>query len=243
MLFSATMPAEIVKIATEHMRTPIHVEVARQGTTAEGVDQEIYIVTRNQKRSMMEMLLNQYKGTVLVFSRTKYGAKKICRDLKHGGFAAAEIHSNRSLPQRKQALEGFKSGKYRVLVATDIAARGIDVNDIALVLNYDVPEYAEDYVHRIGRTGRAGKKGRAVTFIMPSQSDKLRKIERLIETKIRQANLPSGLPEPEHEVPKAQRVRSGTRTTYRANRKGGSGTPRKRRNDYLSARPRSERSE
>ena len=220
MLFSATMPKEIIILAREHMKTPTHVEVARQGTTADGIDQEIYIVTRNQKRGLMDMLLKQYEGAVLVFSRTKYGAKKICRDLKRAGFSSAEIHSNRSLPQRKQALEGFKSGKYRVLVATDIAARGIDVNDIALVLNYDAPEDAEDYVHRIGRTGRAGKEGRAITFIMPSQSDKLRKIERLIETKLRKANLPGGLPEPEHEAPKAQRVRSGSRTSFRARRKG-----------------------
>lgn len=216
MLFSATMPNAIVKIATQYMKRPTHVEVARQGSTAEGVDQEIYIVTRNQKRQLLETLLKQYEGTALVFSRTKYGAKKICRNVNHTGITAAEIHSNRSLGQRKEALEGFKKGKYRVLIATDIAARGIDVKDIAMVINYDVPEYAEDYVHRIGRTGRAGKKGHAITFIMPSQSDKLRKIERLIETKLPQADLPKGLPKAEHEAPKAERVRHGTRTTYRA---------------------------
>lgn len=220
MLFSATMPNEIVKMAAQYMKTPTHVEVARQGTTVEKVVQEIYIVTRNQKRHLLETLLKQYAGTVLVFSRTKYGAKKICRDVKRMGHKAAEIHSNRSLPQRKEALEGFKKGKYRVLVATDIAARGIDVQGIAVVINYDVPEYAEDYVHRIGRTARAGKEGHAITFIMPSQSDKLRKIERLIEAKLTKANLPEGMPEPEHEAPKAQRVRHGTRTTYRAHRQG-----------------------
>ena len=216
MLFSATMPSDIVKIATQHMKTPTHIEVARQGTTAEKVTQEIYIVTRNQKRNLMEMILKQYKGTVLLFSRTKYGAKKICRDINRLRIMAAEIHSNRSLPQRKQALEGFKSGKYRVLVATDIAARGIDVNDIELVLNYDVPEFAEDYVHRIGRTGRAGKEGNAITFIMPSQSDKLIKIERLIKTKLSKSNLPQGLPRAELDAPKAQVKRSGTRTSFRA---------------------------
>ena len=220
MLFSATMPSDIVKIATQHMKRPTHVEVARQGSTAEGVDQEIYIVARNQKRDLLATLLKQYAGTVLVFSRTKYGAKKICKDVIRMGFAAAEIHSNRSLGQRKEALEGFKKGKYRVLIATDIAARGIDVQGIALVLNYDVPEYAEDYVHRIGRTGRAGMAGHAITFIMPSQSDKLRKIEHLIELKLPQAKLPEGMPEAEHEAPKAQRIRQGTRTTYRANRRG-----------------------
>ncbi len=218
MLFSATMPSSIVKIATQYMKRPTHVEVARQGSTAEGVHQEIYIVTRNQKRQLLETMLKQNPGTVLVFSRTKHGAKKICRDLNRGSVTAAEIHSNRSLGQRKEALAGFKRGKYRVLVATDIAARGIDVKDIAMVINYDVPEYAEDYVHRIGRTGRAGKKGHAITFIMPSQSDKLRKIERLIEAKLPQAKLPGGLPEPEYVAPKADKVRRGSRTTYR--RKG-----------------------
>ena len=219
MLFSATMPSSIVKIATEHMKRPTHVEVARQGTTSENVDQEIYIVTRNQKRGLLEILLKEYSGTVIVFSRTKHGAKKICRDLNNTGYTAAEIHSNRSLGQRKQALQGFKNGRYRVLVATDIAARGIDVDNIALVINYDVPEYAEDYVHRIGRTGRAGKEGRAITFIMPSQSDKLRKIERLIEDKLSKTNLPSGLPEAQYEAPKAQRSRQGSRTTFRAKRR------------------------
>jgi len=231
MLFSATMPSEIVKMAAQYMKTPTHVEVARQGSTAERVVQEIYIVTRNQKRQLLETLLKQHEGSALVFSRTKHGAKKICRDVNRLGHTAAEIHSNRSLSQRKQALEGFKRGKYRVLVATDIAARGIDVKDIAVVINYDVPEFAEDYVHRIGRTGRAGKEGHAITFIMPSQSDKLRKIERLIEAKLPQANLPTGLPEPEYEAPKAQRTRSGSRTTYRAkpSRSGRGGWSGRRR--------------
>ncbi|MBN2306401.1 DEAD/DEAH box helicase [Candidatus Peregrinibacteria bacterium] len=219
MLFSATMPNDIVKIATQHMKRPTHVEVARQGSTAEKVDQEIYIVAKNQKRGLLEKILKQYTGTVIVFSRTKYGAKKICKDLIRAGVTAAEIHSNRSLSQRTQALSGFKKGKYRVLVATDIAARGIDVQGVALVLNYDVPEYAEDYVHRIGRTGRAGLAGHAITFIMPSQSDKLKKIERLIELKLPQLNLPEGLPEPELPAPKAECVRRGSRRTFRARRR------------------------
>lgn len=222
MLFSATMPSDIVKIATQYMKRPTHVEVAPQGTTAERVDQEIYIVTRNQKGALLKALLSQYKGSVIVFSRTKYGAKKICRDLNKMGYSAAEIHSNRSLGQRKQALEGFKRGKYRVLVATDIAARGIDIEEIEVVINFDVPEYAEDYVHRIGRTGRAGKEGLAVTFVMPSQSDHLRKIERLINKKLTHSDLPKGLPEPEYEpvkAPKAHRSRQGSRTTFRAKRR------------------------
>jgi ATP-dependent RNA helicase RhlE len=219
MLFSATMPKEIIELATKYMKKPTHVEVARQGTTAERVHQEFYIVARNQKKHLLELLLKEHKGSVIVFSRTKYGAKKICKDVNRMNDKAAEIHSNRSLGQRKQALEGFKKGNYRVLVATDIAARGIDVDDIALVINYDVPEDAEDYVHRVGRTARAGKEGRAITFIMPSQSDKLRKIENLIETKLLQKHLPEGLPDPELEAPKAQKIRKGTRTTFRAKRR------------------------
>ncbi len=219
MLFSATMPDGIVKIATEYMKRPTHVEVARQGTTAEKVIQEIFIVARNQKGQLLESLLKQYKGSVVVFSRTKHGAKKICQNINKMGYRAAEIHSNRSLNQRQHALDGFQKGKFRILVATDIAARGIDVKDITLVINFDVPEHAEDYVHRIGRTGRAGQEGRAITFIMPSQSDKLRKIERLIESKLPQKTLPEGLPEPQYEAPKAQRSRSGSRTTFRAKRR------------------------
>ena len=127
-------------------------------------------------------LLFQYQGSVLLFSRTKIGAAKITRFLKAGGHSAAEIHSNRSLPQRREALEGFKSGKYRVLVATDIAARGIDVAGIELVINYDLPEDAENYVHRIGRTARAGHEGRAISFATPDQRQDVRSIEKLIKT-------------------------------------------------------------
>ncbi len=221
MLFSATMPTAIVKMATEHMKRPTHVEVARQGSTSDNVQQEIYIVGQPQKKQLLDKLLHQYEGTVIVFSRTKYGARKICRDINKMKINAAEIHSNRSLNQRKEALAGFKSGKYRVLVATDIAARGIDVKNIALVINYDVPEFAEDYVHRIGRTGRAGKKGLAITFIMPSQGDKLRKIERLIESKIPKQTLPEDMDQEELDGPKTKTFtgKGGGR------RRGGAGKP------------------
>lgn len=190
MLFSATMPDTIVKIATTYMKLPIRVEIARPGTTVERVEQEVFIVKANQKNRLLEALLNQYKGTVLIFSRTKFGAKRICMVVRHMGFTAAEIHSNRSLQQRREALDGFKSGRYRVLVATDIAARGIDVKEIELVLNYDIPEFAEDYVHRIGRTARAGQTGRAITFATPDQSHKIKHIERLIRTALRISKLP-----------------------------------------------------
>ncbi|MDD5438711.1 MAG: DEAD/DEAH box helicase [Candidatus Omnitrophica bacterium] len=179
MLFSATIPPQIITIGTAHMRLPINIEIAPSGTVAEHVIQELFIVNRESKRKLLEKILAQYKGSVLLFSRTKIGAAKITRFIKGIGYNAAEIHSNRSLGQRKEALEGFKTGKYRVLVATDIASRGIDVIGIELVINYDLPEDAENYVHRIGRTARAGHEGRAISFATPDQKDDIRNIERI----------------------------------------------------------------
>ena len=191
MLFSATMPAEIAHMAAEHMRLPLRVEVAPAGTAASQVEQEIFIVAKEVKFQLLKKLLGDYQRTVLVFSRTKHGAKRITQSLRNAGLAAAEIHSNRSLHQRRDALEGFKSGKYRVLVATDIAARGIDVTGIELVVNYDLPDQSEDYVHRIGRTGRAGHTGKAVSFATPDQRGDIKSIERLIRKTIPIAALPA----------------------------------------------------
>jgi ATP-dependent RNA helicase RhlE len=190
MLFSATMPDDIVRIATNHMKLPVRIEIARAGSAAENVTQELFIVSRDEKNRLLEKLLDQYQGTVLIFSRTKFGAKKICRAIRAIGHSAAEIHSNKSLAQRRDALEGFKSGKYRVLVATDIASRGIDVTGIELVVNYDIPENPEDYVHRIGRTGRAGQAGRAVSFATPDQRHKIRDIERLVRMALQVSKVP-----------------------------------------------------
>ncbi|MBI2637275.1 MAG: DEAD/DEAH box helicase [Candidatus Sungbacteria bacterium] len=190
MLFSATMPSDIVKIASQHMAMPVRVEVAPPGTAAESVEHELFIVRKDDKGRLLEKLLKEFHGTILVFSRTKHGAKKICRNVISSGEHAAEIHSNRSLNQRREALEGFKRGKYRVLVATDIAARGIDVTGIEVVINYDLPGTAEDYVHRIGRTGRAGMQGRAISFAMPDEQSSIRAIERLIKKNIPVRGLP-----------------------------------------------------
>lgn len=180
MLFSATIPKEIMEIAAKYMKLPVSVEIAPSGTTVERVTQELFIVKKEAKASLLNKLLTQYHGAILLFCRTKYNAKRIARDIKNMGHSAAEIHSNRSLSQRREALEGFKSGKYKVLVATDIAARGIDVIGIQLVINYDLPEDAENYVHRIGRTARAGHKGHAISFATPEQSQNVRDIEKLI---------------------------------------------------------------
>lgn len=190
MLFSATMPDQIVRIASTHMKLPVRVEIARSGTAPEKIEHELFFVKKEQKTPLLEKLLTEYRGSVLVFSRTKYGAKRICQDLRALNRSVAEIHSNRSLSQRKEALEGFKSGKYRVLVATDIASRGIDVKGIELVINYDFPEDPEDYVHRIGRTGRAGMEGRAISFVTSEQRHKIRNIERLIRLPLPISQLP-----------------------------------------------------
>ena len=184
MMFSATMPPAIAQIASQFMKIPLRIEVSPAGTSAKNVKQEIFIVDKQAKVRLLEKILKDNNGSVLVFSRTKYGAKKINRFVQAMGHTAAEIHSNKSLAQRKEALAGFKSGKYRVLVATDIAARGIDVTGISLVINYDMPENNEDYVHRIGRTGRAGLDGKAISFATADQRGNIKQIERLIKKTI-----------------------------------------------------------
>ena len=181
MLFSATIPDEIMRITSRYMKLPVCVEVAPSGTTAEKVTHELFIVKKDAKLRLLGKLLAQYKGPILLFSRTKHNAKRIVREIRNMKHTAAEIHSNRSLGQRREALEGFKSGRYRVLVATDIASRGIDVTGIELVINYDLPDDAQNYVHRIGRTGRAGHKGHAISFAMPDQSRDVKNIEKLIK--------------------------------------------------------------
>ena len=222
MLFSATMPNEIVGLISSHMKLPIRVEIARSGATAEHVAHELYFVKREEKPRLLEKLLYEYHGTTLVFSRTKYGARRICRDVKEMGHTVVEMHSNRTLAQRRDALDGFKSGKYRVLVATDIAARGIDVKGIELVVNYDLPENPEDYVHRIGRTGRAGLAGRAISFATPDKRYDVRDIERLVKFELPVKSLPELPPDrskgrpPEYDREPRRNVRGH----------GGGGRPR-----------------
>ncbi|MBU1998579.1 MAG: DEAD/DEAH box helicase [Candidatus Omnitrophota bacterium] len=180
MLFSATIPQEIISIAAKHMKLPVSVEIAPSGTTAEKITQELFIVRKEAKSKLLNKLLALYHGPMLLFSRTKYNARKIALLIRGMGYSAVEMHSNRSMAQRKDALMGFKSGRYKVLVATDIAARGIDVTGIEVVLNYDLPEDAQNYVHRIGRTGRAENKGHAISFATPDQKNDVQNIEKLI---------------------------------------------------------------
>lgn len=190
LLFSATMPNAIAEIAARYMKMPLRVEVAPSGTAAKNVEQELFIISKEAKTQLLDKILSDTSGTVLVFSRTKFGARKITANVRAMGHAVAEIHSNKSLSQRRAALDGFKSGKFRVLVATDIASRGIDVNDISLVINYDLPDNLGDYVHRIGRTGRADKFGKAVSFATPGEQGDVKQIERLIKKSIPVIALP-----------------------------------------------------
>jgi ATP-dependent RNA helicase RhlE len=185
MLFSATMPEEIRQITRKYMQSPATVEIAPAGTAAQSVEHSLYIVQRDQKKSVLSKLLDESYGPVLVFVRTKHLAAQLTKTLFKTYPAVTEIHSNRSQNQRQNAIDGFRSGKYRILIATDIAARGIDVKDIQLVINYDLPEEAESYIHRIGRTGRAGSNGQAVSIAAPDQGKLVRDIERLLKRSIR----------------------------------------------------------
>lgn len=194
LLFSATMPSEIATIAQKYMKTPVRVEVSPQGTAAQTIEQEVYFVGKPEKPSLLQHILKEHRGSVLVFSRTKHGATKLARIVRSFGESATEIHSNRSQNQRQHALNGFASGQYRVLIATDIAARGIDVKNIALVVNYDLPDQTEDYVHRIGRTGRAGATGKAISFACPDQKRDVVSIERLIKKPLPKKSTPQLAP-------------------------------------------------
>lgn len=236
LLFSATMPQDIVKLATAQMNMPLRIEVAPQGTTAAKVEQEVIIVRQPDKPKLLQSLLREYKGQIIVFTRTKYGAKKVTRDLNNANVRAAEIHGNRSLPQRRQALEGFKSEKYRVLVATDIASRGIDVTGIAVVINYDLPDDPSDYVHRIGRTGRADREGHAISFATPTQASHIRDIEKLISSTLQERkheSVPS-LTIERKAAPAKQRRNSGKRRAPRQTASSRPSHPQTRRSTQKS---------
>ena len=185
LLFSATMPEPIRAIADRLLRDPVTVEVAPVSSTAERIDQQVCHVEKRHKGQLLTHFINQHDdGLVLVFSRTKHGANKLVKTLDKEGIRSAAIHGNKSQTARERALGEFRTGKIRVLVATDIAARGIDVKGISLVINYDLPNEPESYVHRIGRTARAGADGSAIAFCDPEERAYLRDIEKLIRSKV-----------------------------------------------------------
>jgi ATP-dependent RNA helicase RhlE len=181
MLFSATISGEIKGLASDILRNPHLVEAGERRNPVETITQHFYSASQQTKMDLLLHALETEKmESVLVFSRTKHGADKICRRLERKAIKSVAIHSNRTQSQRQNALDGFKQGRFRVLVATDIAARGIDVDGISHVINYDIPQYAEDYIHRIGRTGRAGATGDAITFVARDDQQHLKNIERFI---------------------------------------------------------------
>ena len=191
LLFSATMPPEVEALARKYLRKPVVVQVGRRSMTASGVTHAVYPVPRDRKTELLaELLKGVGADSVLVFTRTKHGADKVVRHLEQAGIAADAMHADKSQSQRTRALEDFKSGKTRVLVATDIAQRGLDISGITHVINYDVPQQPEDYVHRIGRTGRAAATGDAFTFMAPDEIAMVRTIERVIGQPIPRISVP-----------------------------------------------------
>jgi ATP-dependent RNA helicase RhlE len=186
LLFSATMPPDVAKLVTEVLIEPVRVDVAPKAVTADRIEQNVHFVQTKDKRALLSTLLDdRAMARVLVFTRTKHGANKVADHLEKSGHAAEVIHGNKSQNARVRALEQFRSGRARILVATDIAARGIDVDEVTHVINFELPEVAENYVHRIGRTARAGNAGIAISFCDSSEKDSLRSIERLIKRSLR----------------------------------------------------------
>ena len=190
LLFSATMAGEVASFAGRHLHDPVRVEVARSGTTSERASQQVFLVGQEEKLALLEALLAEDQLSTLVFTRTKRRADRVAKGLARAGHKVAVIHADRSQGQRRSALEGFKDGTHRVLVATDIAARGIDVAEIGHVINFDLPHVAEDYVHRIGRTARAEASGRASSFAAPDEHGLLQGIERLTRKTVERAAVP-----------------------------------------------------
>ena len=219
LLFSATLPPEIERLAAGVLREPEVVEIGARRSPAETVTHAVYPVAAEQKFDLLMALLERTNyDSALIFSRTKHGADKIATKLKQAKHSVAVLHSNRTQRERVEALEGFKSGKYEIMVATDIAARGIDVAGVSHVINYDVPEHPEDYVHRIGRTGRAQKVGDAFTLMNGEELPSLQSIERFIGQKIPRLKL-EGFPylytvlfEPEPSTGSGKRGVGGGRT-------------------------------
>jgi ATP-dependent RNA helicase RhlE len=189
LFFSATLAPNIVELAQTILRDPAQIRITPETTTAEKIDQQVCFLTREAKRPLLEQLLRAQAGAkeqklTIVFSRTKHGANKLAKSLSASGFGADAIHGNKSQAQREKALDRFKKGLTPVLVATDVAARGVDVREIGLVVNYDLPNEPEAYVHRIGRTARAGAEGRAVSFCSEEELEYLREIEKIIRMPI-----------------------------------------------------------
>jgi ATP-dependent RNA helicase RhlE len=195
MFFSATIESSVKKLVESHVRNPVRIELGCITKPSEQVDLHFYEVDQDRKLGLLEMMLNEEQGSFLVFARTKHGAEKLAKKLSQSGFKCAAIHGDRSQNQRNQALKGFQDGYYRVLVATDVAARGIHVEGIAHVVNYDLPQVPEDFIHRVGRTGRAGAKGTASTFATRSERSEVARIERTLSIKLKRREVSANIPQ------------------------------------------------
>jgi ATP-dependent RNA helicase RhlE len=211
LFFSATMPQPIAALARDILRNPVSVNVERRAAPAVGITQAVYPVTGNLKTPLLAELLRRGDlENALVFTRTKHRANRLYEALSKKGVSCERIHGNRSQPQRTQALAGFKSGRYRVLVATDIAARGIDVEALPHVVNFDVPHVPDDYIHRVGRTARAERTGDAFTFVSPEEEADLRAIEKSLGRRLPRIIVPgfdySAAPVERFEIPVAERI-------------------------------------
>jgi ATP-dependent RNA helicase RhlE len=228
LLFSATLPPEITALAREMLRDPVRIDVERPAAPAVGISHAVYPVSPELKLPLLVELLRQPSvRNMLVFTRTKHRANRLADGLVRRGVSADRIHGNRSQAQRTQALAAFKAGRIRVLVATDVAARGIDVTGLSHVVNFDVPAASEDYIHRVGRTARAGEVGDALTLVSPAEEADLRGIERAVGTRMPRVTVPgfdyTARPAERLEVPLAQRIaairaqKSDERARARAN--------------------------
>ncbi|MEM6890398.1 MAG: DEAD/DEAH box helicase [Pseudomonadota bacterium] len=234
MLFSATMPKQMNELAQNYLTRPIRVEVSPPGKAADKVTQEIHFIAKAEKTALLiEMLAKRPGERTLVFARTKHGSDRLMKALVKAGFEAAAIHGNKSQGQRDRALAAFKSGETQVLVATDVAARGLDIPDVKVVYNFDLPNVPDAYVHRIGRTARAGKDGRAIAFCAPDEMDELRAIQKTVGCAI---PVGSGRPWETADAP------TRAKPSGRNNRRGGqspsakSGKPRHRHRRRRSGR-------
>jgi ATP-dependent RNA helicase RhlE len=199
--FSATMEQSVANLVHEYMRNPVRVALGSTLKPAESVELIAYEVRPDGKMDLLRQLLYAETGQTLVFARTKRGAERIAKSLGRDGFNATMIHGDRSQSQRNKALSGFQGGQFQVLVATDIASRGLHVDDVAHVINYDVPKIAEDFIHRVGRTGRAGSQGRATTLVAGAEVVELRQIERALKLRIERRQMDeSGVEQPRRVV-------------------------------------------
>ncbi|WP_099826738.1 DEAD/DEAH box helicase [Oceaniglobus indicus] len=215
MLFSATMPKQMNEIASAYLVDPVRVEVSRPGQTADNITQSVHFIAQSEKQGLlMELLKKHPDERALVFGRTKHGSEKLMKNLDRAGFSTASIHGNKSQGQRDRAIAAFKAGTVKVLVATDVAARGIDIPEVMFVYNYDLPNVAENYIHRIGRTARAGASGAAIAFCAPDEMPYLKDIEKVAKQSITVA---SGRP---------WEVTGATKPAGSRRRGGGGGGPR-----------------